>query len=359
MSNSTSSISVGVIGLGFIGATHVRAYQSARAAGFPCVLGAVADRDARRLTGRVAAAGNIDTGAGGEGERLFDPAEVRGYTSAQDLLGDERIGLVSICTHTDTHVDLAVAALEAGKHVLVEKPVAISSAGVQRVADAARSSGRLCMPAMCMRFWPGWSWLKDRVRERTFGRVLSASFERLGAAPGWSAFYADHARSGGALMDLHIHDADFVRFCFGEPAAVSSAGGPMHVTTIYRFLDDDAPRHVVAQGGQDLAPGSDFRMRYTVAFEQATADFDLARPSPLTLVQDGGKADVALPGESGYELQVRHLVTAIAQGRRNEDLVATIDDAVAVTRMLEAELESCTRGREVLLEGPRTRTPTV
>lgn len=345
---TANPIHVGVIGLGFIGAAHVKAYHSARAAGWPCVLAAVADRDVQRLTGRVVAAGNIDTGAAGE--RLFDPAEVRACTSAHDLLADSRVQLVSICTHTDTHVDLAIAALKAGKHVLVEKPVAISSAQVRRVADAARDSGRLCMPAMCMRFWPGWSWLRERIHEKTYGRVLSASFERLGAAPTWSAFYADHARSGGALMDLHIHDADFVRFCFGMPRAVSSAGGPMHVTTIYRFDGQDAPRHVVAEGGQDLAPGSDFRMRYTVAFEHATADFDLSRPSPLTLVCDGQKSDVPLPPESGYELQARHLVAAIARGLRPQDLTASIDDAVEVTRLLEAELESCTLGREVLIE---------
>src|SRR5438105_1792942 len=101
---------IGVIGLGFMGATHIRAYHSAAAAGIPCSLVAVADRMRERLNGRFAAppTGNLDTGAS---EQVFDPGEVRGYIDPRELLEDRRIHAVSICTHTDTHVDLGVAAL--------------------------------------------------------------------------------------------------------------------------------------------------------------------------------------------------------------------------------------------------------
>jgi predicted dehydrogenase len=119
---------------------------------------------------------------------------------------------VSICTPTDSHIELAMTALAAGRHVLVEKPVALRSAEVARLAQAAAPAGRVCMPAMCMRFWPGWEWLKERIEAGEFGRVRSATFQRVGAPPDWSAFYGDYARSGGPLHDLHIHDADFIRF---------------------------------------------------------------------------------------------------------------------------------------------------
>ena len=261
-------IGVGVIGLGFMGATHIRAYQAADTAGFACRLVAVSDPNADRLRGTVAAAGNLASGAGEQGESLFDPTRVCTHIDAAALLNDPAVELVSICTPTDSHVDLAIAALRAGKHVLVEKPVAIRSSEARRLAEVVRASDRLCMPGMCMRFWPGWDWLRERVRDEAYGQVLSATFQRLGSPPSWSPeFYGDLSRSGGPLFDLHIHDADFIRWCFGPPRGVVSTGTPAHITTIYRYEAGKGPAHVVAEGGQNHAPGFPFKMRYIVAFE--------------------------------------------------------------------------------------------
>jgi predicted dehydrogenase len=264
-------VRVGVIGLGFMGATHLDAYQRASDAGVACVVVAVCDRKAHRRAGQI-----DDTGGNfGESPVRFDPLAVRAYTDPADLLAATDIDLVSICTPTDSHVDLAIAALNAGKHVLVEKPVALRSADVRRVEAAARDSQKLCMPAMCMRFWPAWSWLRQRIDEQTFGPCRGLTLTRIGSAPQWSTgFYSNPSRSGGAVVDLHIHDADFVRWCFGDPPAVTSTGavvegGINHVTTIYHF-----DHSVVAEGGW-LAPGTPFRMRYLAAFVDAVADFDL------------------------------------------------------------------------------------
>lgn len=348
-----SAVRVGVIGLGFMGRTHVAAYQSAARDGLPCVLAAVADRSAERLHPAAGAGGNFATGAG---EALWDSASVRAHADPMALIADPGVDLVSICTHTDSHVPLAMAALAAGKHVLVEKPVALASGEVRLLARAARGSGRLCMPAMCMRFWPGWRWLRDRVADGSFGAVRSATFQRLGSPPDWATdFYADAARTGGPLVDLHIHDTDFVRYCFGPPASVVSTGTLHHVTTLYRYAAGAGPAHVVAEGGQDHAPGFGFKMRYVVAFERATADFDLARgaagsPGPLLLCKDGRAEPVPLPPGAGYDHQVRHLVGAIAAGAAPTALDATLDDAVAVARTLEAERQSLSTGLPVALE---------
>lgn len=344
------ALRVGVIGLGFMGRTHLGAYQAAARDGLPAVLAAVADRDAARLAGRPAGGGNPELGA--PSAALFDPAAVRAFDDPPALLREAGLHLVSICTPTDTHVPLATAALEAGVHVLLEKPVAVRAADVRRLRDAARASGRLCMPAMCMRFWPGWAWLKERVDDATLGPVRSAVFQRLGSPPDWGrAFYGDPSRSGGALVDLHIHDADFVRWCFGTPAQVSSAGTLSHVSTLYRYAPGRGPAHVLAEGGQDHAPGFGFVMRYVVVFEHATADFDLARgDAALRLVRDGQSTTVPLPTLSGYDAQVRHMIDAVAAmraGRSAPPLRATLDDAVAVAELLEAERRSLESGLSV------------
>src|SRR5262249_22988508 len=148
-------------------------------------------------------------------ERLFDPAATATCQRHEDLLANPAVQLVSICTPTDTHVDLAIAALRAGKHVLLEKPVALVAKDAARLADTARAAGTLCIPAMCMRFWPGWTFLRDAYRDGRFGQLRALSLHRLGSGPGWSSdFYRNVARSGGALVDQHIHDTDFVVYLF-------------------------------------------------------------------------------------------------------------------------------------------------
>jgi predicted dehydrogenase len=340
-----TQVGVGIIGMGFMGATHFRAYQAAHAAGFQCRVIAVSDRSPERLMGHGDVVGNISTG---HGERLFDPTQLRTCKDPRDLLSDPRVHLVSICTHTETHVDLALAAIRAGKHVLVEKPVAVRSEDARKLAAAVRESGKLCMPAMCMRFWPGWTWLRDRVRDGRFGKVHSAVFQRLGTVPTWSPeFYGDPARSGGSHFDLHIHDTDFIQWCFGPPRRVVSTGSIMHVTTLYQYDADRGPRHVVAEGGQDCSPGFGFRMRFTVAFEKATADFELSRTPTVLLHRDGKSEPVELPHGTAYDGQIRHLLDAILGARGDADLMATMDEAVAVTELLEAERKSFETGEPV------------
>lgn len=340
----TQTVGVGILGLGFMGRTHLAAYQRAERDGLPCRVVAVADQDESRLSGQASSGGNLDSGAGGE--QLFDPQFVRTYTTPRALLADPNVQLVSICTHTDTHVDLATQALHAGKHVLVEKPVALTTDGVEALMNQAKAAGRICMPAMCMRFWPGWSWLKQAIGSGRYGRVLSARFERLGAAPSWGGgFYANVERSGGALFDLHVHDVDFVHFLFGPPKSLHAVGTPAHVTTCFAY--DGVPGQVVAEGGWLSSPNFPFRMRYVVEFEQGVAEFDLARDPALRVYTGGEPEEPPLETTNGYDGEVRHAVELVA-GRVREP-IATLDDALAVTRSILAERESLRSGQPVKL----------
>lgn len=336
-------LGVGVIGLGVMGKTHVKAYAAAAAAGLPCRLTAVCSDNPKQLTGTPGDSGNLSSMAGAE--RVFDPGTVATTTDPARIASNPAIDIVSICTPTDTHAQLAIQMLQSGKHVLVEKPVAITSQDTQRVIDAAQKSGRLCMPAMCIRFWPGWDWLKDRVSDSSFGRVLSATFTRVGSRPDWSRFYSDPARSGGAMFDLHVHDADYILYLFGPPRAVRAMGSIDHITTMYDY-GNDGPRHITAEGAWLTAPGFPFRMRYTVEFEHAVADWDHSRPQPLLLVRDGKAEPIPLSAESAYDREVAHFVNAIAT---NSPTRATLADAAAVTHLLETEKRSLETGHATTL----------
>ena len=326
------AIGYGVVGMGFMGRVHVEALQRAAADGFPVRLVAVADPDPERRSGRFRAAGNV--AAATDESRLFDPAEVRGHASLEDLLADEEVEALSLCTRTETHVAFAIEALRAGKHVLVEKPVALTSAAVESLlAEAERHPGLRVMPAMCMRFWPGWTELAEALADGRFGRPRSAVFRRVGPPPTWSRdFYGDLEKSGGALFDLHVHDVDFLRAVFGDPVALDTAGTALHLTTLYRFADPAL--HVTAEGGWGASPGFPFTMRYTVAFERATLDFDLARETPLFLYAEGEARPQTLVAGNGYDGEIRHFLNCIAEGLEPRVGLA---DSLAVTRLLERE----------------------
>ena len=349
---SPETVGVGILGLGFMGRTHLRAWNAAgrdTGSGERVRIAAVCDERIDALELRDESAGNIEADA--RGELLIDPASVHCLTSPGELLSDPAVDVVSICTPTDTHVELALAAIEAGKHVLLEKPAALTAAGVERIAHAARAASTLCMPAFCMRFWPGWDWLLEQVGATNLGQVRGASFRRLASPPGWSPdFYRDSARTGGALVDLHIHDTDFVRALFGDPASVTSSGSIDHLSTLYRF--EGGPEHVVAEGGWDLSPGFPFQMRYEVVFEEATADFDIARENQLLLHRGGETSVISIEGRAGYEAEVVHLLDCI-QGQ--EELSVTIEDALAVAHLLEAEAESLASGLPVIPTRPTRR----
>lgn len=373
---------VGVIGLGFMGSTHVRCYQAATHAGVVCRLDAVADQDAARLTGTAAVAGNIDTGTP---ERLFDPTLVRTYSSPPDLIADPAIDAVSICTYTRSHVDLAIAALRAGKHVLVEKPVALDIAEAERLErEAAAHPGQVCMPAMVMRFWAGWGMVRDAIRadagkpsdranlasasasgrasSTDLGPLRSLTLTRRGSTPAWSPrFYGDLGQTGGALFDLHVHDADFVLWSLGMPTRVSTTGDLRHATTIYRYPSPNklgggsgAPIHVVAEGGTDHDPAHGFHIRMTACFEHATIDFDLGRTPNMLIARDGQAApalDPATPELAPFDAEIRAFVAAAQAARAAPAKPAPqpvpIADAVVVLRLLHAEKASMDAGHEV------------
>lgn len=330
------TVGIGVLGLGFMGSVHLRAYGAAIADGADARVVGVWDRNVDRRDG-LGVAGNITSV---EGERIFDPETTRVPDDVEGLLSDPEIDLLSICTHTDSHVELASAALAAGKHVLIEKPVCLSAEAVRELAERARAAGRHAIPAMCMRFWPGWGWLAEQVRDGSLGPLRSLTIERLGSAPAWSTdFYLDPVRSGDAMIDLHIHDTDFVRWLLGTPAEVSSTGSVRHLATRYHY--PDGPALVQAEGGWLPSPEFPFRMTYRASFDGAVAEFDSRSDPRLALHTEDETLHPEIPSGDGYDGEVRHAI-AVAAGETEP--LATLDEAAAVMDVLGAERASLATG---------------
>jgi predicted dehydrogenase len=281
----------------------------------------------------------------------LDMSGVKATRRFTDLLEDAEIHAVDICTPTAAHVELAIAALRAGKHVICEKPLARGARDAEKVVREAEQAAGVFMPAMCLRFWPEWTWLKEAIASRRYGETLSARFRRVAEPPGWgkNTFY-NGAQSGGALFDLHVHDTDFVQFCFGRPRRVSSwgyskfSGAVDHVVTQYEVASSTM---VHAEGAWAMAPGFGFNMSYTVNFERATADYDGARgKDALRLCEEGQPArSIACSGPDGYVGELNHFIESIRLGR--PPTIVTAADALESIEICEAEERSVKEGKPI------------
>ena len=340
---SHRKVNVAVVGLGFMGITHLKSYQQIPGARLVAVCDAVrlpVNGVLAGVTGNITGSDAIDLGK-----------TVRTYHKLEDLLADGEVELVDLCVPTPLHVPQSIAALRAGKHVICEKPLARTSALAREIVKAAKSAEGFFMPAMCMRFWPGWAWLKELAACKPYGKILAARFRRVSAPPGWSrSSYFKGSDSGGALLDMHIHDTDFVQFLFGRPRSVFSTGQSRftgaidHVVTQYEVAGGAT---VHAEGSWLLTQG--FNMGYTVMFERATADFDLSRGAEALRLDEEGKPSrvVKFKVPDGYGGELRHMIQAIQTG--SAPTVVTAQDGLAAVEICEAEEKSVKTGRVVAI----------
>jgi predicted dehydrogenase len=343
--SSPSKVNVAVVGLGFMGVTHLRSYQQIKSARII----AVCDSVRQPVDGIIPGVGGNIHGA----DALNLGKKLRVYRQLDELLADPDVDLVDLCVPTPLHVPLTIAALKSGKHVVCEKPLARDAAQARKIINAAQSAKGFLLPAMCMRFWPGWAWLKDAVDDGRFGKVLAARFRRVSESPGWSRdSYLNGQQSGGALLDLHIHDSDFVQFLFGRPKSVFSSGltrfsGAIdHVVTHYQV---DCGAVVSAEGTWLMTAGHGFNMAYTLNFEKATVDFDLSRGvEALKVFEEGKKPRVMhCKGADGYVGELRHMVESIQAGKAPS--IVTPQDALSAVQICEAEEKSIRTGKPVRL----------
>ena len=333
-------IRAGIIGLGMMGRCHYASWDAIDGA----TVTAIADSDPRRAEGDLSGGwSNIDGGA-----EAFDMARITGTTDPLELIGMADVDVVDVCVPTPFHAELAIAALKAGKHVVCEKPLARTAAQARDIVAAAEEAQGLFMPAMCIRFWPQWAWLKGVIEAGTYGPVRGATFRRVASMPpGW---FGNAEMSGAAALDLHLHDTDFVHFLFGVPKAVQSQGyskttdGVDFIMT--QYLYDDGPM-ASAEGGWCFADGSDFSMRYTVNFANATADYDMARDAPLIVAAGGEKEAITCDAVDGYFAELAYMAECIKSG--TAPTIVTAAEAAESIRIVEAEVQSVQTGQVVEL----------
>jgi len=277
-------IGVGLVGLGFMGRIHFLAYRGVAGAH----VAAVCSRDPRKLTGDwTNSRGNFGPEPG-----MVDLAGIAPYEDYTAMLKDPAIQLVDLCTPNHLHADAAIQALEAGKHVLVEKAIALTIADADRMLAAAVKSGRMLMVAHVLPFFPEFAYALDAVKSNRYGTLLGAHLKRIIAMPTWSVDFADAEKSGGPAVDLHIHDTHFLGLLAGIPKRVESFGRMVGNSVNYLMTNYDygpGGPVVTCSAGAIAASGRPFAHGFEIYLERATLSFD-SGGVPLTLFTDDGQA---------------------------------------------------------------------
>ncbi len=140
------------------------------------------------------------------------------YADYHELLANPEVQAVSVCTPNFQHAPVSIDALRAGKHVLCEKPPALSTAEARQAEAAAKESGRVYMVCLNQRFRPDVIQLKRYVEAGEFGEIYYAKtsmLRRRGSPGGW--FAQKQLSGGGALIDIGVHVLDFTRYILGNP----------------------------------------------------------------------------------------------------------------------------------------------
>jgi predicted dehydrogenase len=319
---------IAVLGLGFMGSVHVRAMGET-----PGVeLAAVYSSDSRKLSGDLSA---IQGNLGGPGGN-FDFSGVKQYREIDALLADSAIDAVDLCLPTDLHEPVATAALRAGKHVLVEKPMALDGESSRRMIAEAERADRVLMTAQVLRFFPEYVALREAMPN--LGAVRAATFSRRCAEPAWGGWLKDPVRSGGGAFDLLIHDVDMCLHLFGRPCAVAATGSGDWVTGQFFYNGFTAG----IEGGWQAPAAYPFCMEYRVTMDRGTVEFSSAGKPPV-LYKDT-ESPLPLPKTDGYAAEIAYFAECCRRGARPERCLPE-ESAVAV-EMTRALLEARERNGE-------------
>jgi predicted dehydrogenase len=247
---------------------------------------------------------------------------VRTFTDYHELARDPEIDLIDVCAPTPLHAPATIESLNNGKNVICEKPMAFDSGECWAMEQAVHRSGKHLVVAHCLRYWPQYVQAHAMMKSGEYGRPLYASFHRSGAVPGSSTreWMTKADQSGGAVLDMHIHDVDAALWWFGKPASVhatglSICGLPSIVDAYWKYLDGPV---VLLHGSWD-PHGGGFRYAFKLVLELATivcdSNIDGAR---LKLYRDGKVEDVKTSDKSAYQSEIDDLIECLSEGREVE-----------------------------------------
>jgi len=233
------------------------------------------------------------------------------------VIADPTVDAIDICLPTNLHAPVAIEALRAGKHVLVEKPMALDKdASCQMIAQAKKQK-RVLMVAQVLRFFPMYVVLRELLSSGRICKPCWAMFRRRCAAPAWAPWMTDPEQSGGGVFDLLIHDIDLCLHLFGKPETVTATGYEAlanGVDVITAELHYSGGLNAVITGGWHHPKSYPFSMEYTVVTENGTAEYSSLGCAPTLYLADGGVETLAMKEQDGYRAEIEYFFDCCRRG---------------------------------------------
>ena len=257
-------VNVGIAGLGFMGMTHYLAYDKVPGA----KVRAICETNPKRLAGDWR---SIKGNFGPQGQ-MMELSGIARYDKLDQMCADPGLDMVDVCLPPALHADAVTTALKAGKHVLCEKPMALTATEAKEMVRTAEQVGKMLMIAHVLPFVPEYRFAYRTVVGGKYGRLLGGNFQRIISDPLWLKDFYDPNGCGGPMIDLHIHDAHFIRLLFGMPNAVQSVGrmrGEVVEFFHSQYLYDDSNYVVSATSGVINQQARPFTHGYEIHLEQA------------------------------------------------------------------------------------------
>lgn len=337
-------VRIGLVGVGFMGMIHYLASAKLRGA----KVTALCSRDRKKLAGDWRGIRGNFGPPGGQ----MDLGKIKRYEQFDDLLADADIDLIDICTPTFHHEEMAVAALKAGKHVLVEKAIALSTKGADAMLKAAAKAERLLMVAHVLPFVPEFAWAAEAIKSGTYGKLQGGHFRRVISNPDWSADIGDAAKTGGPAVDLHVHDTHFIGLIAGVPQRVFSSGisapdGSVSYLTTNYLYGAGGPALSCSSGAVAMN-SRPFTHGFEIYLEKATLVYELGA-TPLTLLPAKGQpkpVKLKTAGElSAFTAEIQAAVDAVTTGQASPLLSGQL--ARDALTLCFKEIQSVTTGKVV------------
>ncbi len=328
-------LKIGLVGCGGMGTTHSMAYQML-AGDMDIQVSAIADVRAPFL------------------ERAKEQwPEAQCFADAFDLIEKSDVDIIDICLPSYMHASAAKAAMRKGRHVFIEKPVCLKEEDCQMLLEEREKSGVKVMVGHVVRYFKEYDFLKQVTDDMRFGKLKFLNLQRLSPDPTWGFedWFHDNDKSGFVVMDLHVHDMDYLRYLLGEPDEVRLMGASTfanglinHIITSYRFGETLA----MAEGIFDETSCWKFRATYRACFEKATVELADGKVMIYERNRDGqsgkayehifeevslhsDKAGINITDQGPYAAELRDFLTCIIEDKPITK--APLEEGIASVRL--------------------------
>lgn len=284
------------------------------------------------------------------------------YDSFRTLLEREEVDIVDVCLPTFLHREYTEMAANAGKHVFCEKPIALTVDDALAMKEACARNGVYLMIGHVLRFWGEYVEAKKLLDAGACGTIRFIEAFRLAVTPVWSVggWILDPRLSGGASLDLHIHDLDFVNWFLGEPEKVfaqgirSERGSFDHMVTQIQYRNGAL---ATVQGGWMMQGDFPFTCGFRILGDEGVLEWtfragvnieERGKASPLVLYRRGeARREIAVTGEDPYGAELRYFVTCVERGTPPE--LGTADQAILALQVALAAQRAASGGSPVTL----------